>query len=133
MRASSPLPLAAGDYERSGKWLLFTPIDAHDEVWSKIRAATEAGELGYAAKAATSRKNELQARSGALLTCVYTYDFDDHDDVRRVLEALRKLGFVGRLSYKADIDTRKGTYGKGAAIYVSQPGSLNFEDRRGNS
>jgi Domain of unknown function (DUF1917) len=29
----------------SGKWMLFTPRYDHDQVWAKIRTATEAGEL----------------------------------------------------------------------------------------
>jgi Domain of unknown function (DUF1917) len=114
---------------RSGKWLVFTPPDSHDEAWDKIRAATELGELGYAAKAATALQGRVN-RAGALVTCVYTYDYEDHDDVQRVLAALRGLGIEGRLSYKSDEATSQGTYGRGTAIYVSQPGSSDFEDRR---
>jgi hypothetical protein len=115
---------------RTGKWLLFTPAEDHNAVWAKVRAATEAGELGIAAKASTARPNPHQGGSGALLTCVYTHDYENHDDVRHVLASLRKLGFDGRLSYKTDDDTLSGKYGRGAAIYVSQPGSPDFEDRR---
>jgi hypothetical protein len=35
-----------------------------------------------------------------------------------------------RLSYKRDADTLGGWYGEGVATYVSQRGSLDFEDRR---
>jgi hypothetical protein len=118
------------DFEKCGKWMLFSPTADHDDVWAKIRRTTEAGELGCAAKAATARPNGLQTSSRALVTCVYTYDFEDLDDVRRVLVALRRLGFGGRLSYKTDSDTLQGRYGRGVATYVSQPGSLDFEDRR---
>jgi hypothetical protein len=114
---------------RSGKWLVFTPPEDHDDAWDRIRAATELGGLGYAAKAATALQGRAN-RAGALVTCVYTHDYEDHDDVRRVLVALRELGIGGRLSYKSDETTLQGTYGRGTAIYVSQPGSSDFEDRR---
>jgi len=42
--------------------------------------------------------------------CVYTYDSDDVQDVKRVRASLRELGFVGRLSYKPDADTHAGRY-----------------------
>lgn len=128
MGAVSPMsPVARGP--RSGKRLVFTPPGNHDEAWDKIRAATELGRLGYAAKAARALQGRAN-RAGALVTCVYSYDYEDHDDVRRVLAALRELGIEGRLSYKSDEATLQGTYGRGAAIYVSQPGSSDFEDRR---
>ena len=97
-----------------------------------IRDATEAGTLGCGAKTAipVPDANPLYANSGYLLTCIYTYDFDDQKDVRRVLTGLRQLGFTHRLSYKSDADTLSGTYGPGSAMYVSQPNSLDFEDRR---
>lgn len=127
MSTVAPSPVARGAL--SGKWLVFTPPDDHDDVWDKIRAATEIGGLGYAAKAATALQGQAN-RAGALVTCVYTHDYEDHDDVRRVLAALRGLGVESRLSYKSDEATLQGTYGRGAAIYVSQPGSSDFEDRR---
>jgi len=148
------------DPTRSGKWMVFTSPEYHAEVWEKLKAATKAGELGTAAKTAGDDDGRLkfaldlyakrvaageqersdamdnlakfQARikTRALLTCIYTHDFEDHDDVRRVLLALRRLGFNGRLSYKRDLDTLEGHYSDGVSIYVSQPGSLDFEDRR---
>jgi len=130
VRASSRNDSGTGRYLNSGKWMLFTKVENHDSVWHKIRVATEDGQLGYSAKAATSKSNPLAARSSSLLTCVYTVDYEDLDDVRRVLISLRGLGFPGRLSYKTDTDTRHLIYGPGTALYVSQPDSLDFENRR---
>ena len=48
----------------------------------------------------------------------------------RLLVALRELGFTARLSYKTDADTLTFNYGPGTALYVSQPDSLDFENRR---
>lgn len=147
------------DPTRSGKWMVFTSPEYHAEVWEKLKAATKAGELGtaaktggddervrfaldlYAKRVASGEQPRMKAmddltkvyariKTRALLTCVYTHDFEDHDDVRRVLVALRGLGFNGRLSYKRDLDTLQGHYSDGVSIYVSQPGSLDFEDRR---
>ncbi len=129
IRASGPDD-PTKDVEKAGKWMLFTPKDDHDEVWAKIRTATEAGELGCAAKAATAKSNALSVSNRVLLTCVYTYDYEDRDDVTRVLTRLRELGFVGRLSYKTDAATIEGTYGKGSAMYVAQPNSVDIGERR---
>ena len=112
-----------------GKWLVFVQAADVDAVWEKVSAATLSGQLGLAAKVATAWQNPL-ARSSKRVICVYTYDFSDHEDVARVLVALRDLGFKERLSYKTDFDTLAGRYGSGAATYVSQPDQLTFEIRR---
>ena len=39
--------------ERSGKWLIFVPLDELDDAWAKIKKATEEGLLGGSSKAAT--------------------------------------------------------------------------------
>ncbi len=62
------------------------------------------------------------------MICVYTRDWQDRDDVRRVLGALRELGVSWRLAYKTDEATGAGVYGRGSSIYVSQPGSRDFKD-----
>jgi hypothetical protein len=114
---------------RSGKWMLFSSPAYHEEVWRTIKAATEAGTLGYLAKTA----NPEWPGSGhlrSLVTLVYTRDYEEIDDVRRVLVALRGLGFNATLSYKRDEDTVRESYGQGVSIYVSPKGTLDFEDRR---
>jgi len=63
------------------------------------------------------------------LICVYTRNWQDKDDVKRVLRRLRGLGVSWRLSYKTDEATVFGVYGAGSAAYVSQPGSRDFDDR----
>jgi hypothetical protein len=102
----------------------------HDEVWKKVRTATRNGTLGVSAKAATAKPNDQKGSSRALSVIVYTADYEDHGDVRRVLAGIRDIGINGRLSYKRDEDTLAQRYGKGTAIYVSQPDSFDFEDRR---
>jgi len=109
--------------ERSGKWLVFVPAAHHDEVWSRIAAATVAGRLGTAAKAQTAREAPYRAEGAPRLICVYTADHGDLADVERVLGGLRDLGIAGHLSYKTDAATLAGRYGKGTAAYVSRAGT----------
>jgi Bles03-like protein len=110
--------------------MVFTTPRFHEEVWTKIKAATEAGKLGFESKT-PNPENRFYPFLRAMLTCVYTYDVEDVSDVRRVLVALRELDLMNaRLSYKRDADTLGGWYGEGVATYVSQPRSLGFEDRR---
>lgn len=46
------------------------------------------------------------------ILCVYTYDHTDEDDVFRVRNQLRGLGFRDKLIYKTDEATRAGIYAK---------------------
>ncbi len=96
--------------ERGGKWLLFAPVAQVDEVWAKIKQATEAGLLGSLAKVATAMPSPLATNPARRLICVYTYDWTDVADVRRVRSQLRDFGFVAKIQYKADDDTRAGSY-----------------------
>ncbi len=91
------LTLAVKTGTTYGKWMLFP------DVWGLVAEATAAGKLGPTSKAATSPGN---------LICVYTYAFEDNDDVRRVLEALHDLGVCSRdgkpIYYKCDAYTYLG-------------------------
>jgi hypothetical protein len=93
-----------------------------------VRDGTEQGELGIFAKAAT-HLNPPKKGKNEWLICVYTYDKNDHDDVRRVLKRLRRLGIEQQLVYKADSATSSGIYGAGSALYVSQAGTVEFDVR----
>jgi Domain of unknown function (DUF1917) len=119
-----------GDEITTGKWLVFVPTPEIDAWWQTIQIETEAGRLGHAAKAATACPNPNAQSDRVRLICVYTCDFEDHDDVRRVLTALRQLGVRWRLSYKTDQATHDARYGSGVSAYVSQPGTVVFDDRR---
>jgi hypothetical protein len=91
----------AGDYpehtERRGKWLLFVPVAEIDQVWEKIRVATEHGRLGGWAKVATAMPSSLAKNPLRRVICVYTYDSTDEADVRRVRAELRALGFTAKI------------------------------------
>lgn len=115
-----------------GKWLVFVYVQDLDKTWAAIREATTRGKLGIQAKSATARENPL-ARSYGLATdsrvkiiCVYTRDYRDQDDLRRVLAGLRELGIMQRLNYKTDDATLSGEYGSGVSLYTSDPDSMEF-------
>ena len=96
---------------RSGKWLVFVNVKDVDEVWEKIRKATEDGLLGFDSKVATAKLNPNASNSNQKVVCVYTYDWKDEEDVRKISEELTKLGITNKIPYKADIDTLAGKYG----------------------
>lgn len=95
----------------TGKWMLFPGPDHVNSVWSLIATATANDELGIAAKVATAMGNDPDK---ARLICVYTENFDDKDDVKRVVERLYAMGLCSRngatgearvIYYKADVYT----------------------------
>lgn len=96
--------------DQSGKWLIFVPFNRLDEKWAIIAKETEAGRLGISAKAATAKPNGLSQNKWIKVICVYTYDSTDQQDVMRVREHLRALGFAKKIAYKADQATFEGRY-----------------------
>ncbi len=79
-------------------------------MWSRIKNAVEEGKLGDSAKVATARPNSLARKSNGKIICVYTYDWTDEKDIKRIREELRKLGITNKIPYKADEDTLSGKY-----------------------
>ncbi|MFB0522822.1 MAG: putative phosphothreonine lyase domain-containing protein, partial [Candidatus Bathyarchaeia archaeon] len=64
-----------------GKWLIFAPRESVDEVWKRVKRATEAGRLGIEAKVSTSRPSGYKSTDHVI--CVYTRDFRDKADVAK--------------------------------------------------
>lgn len=93
-----------------GKWLIFVSNHNIDRVWAKIREAIEDGRLGSMAKAATAKINSDFTGSKVKVICVYTYDWRDEKDVKRVREELRRIGIARKIAYKTDEDTEQGKY-----------------------
>lgn len=94
---------------RAGKWMLFPRIAEVDKIWRKVAAATAAGELGMAAKVAP---NDLHEGGLSRLICIYTHDFRDRADVRRVLNKLREMGLAERAVGDNNSKTRSLIYYK---------------------
>lgn len=106
--------------ERGGKWLIFVPFAAIDEVWLRIKQATEHGLLGGLSKVATALDNPHASNVSSKVICVYTYDSDDEADVMLVREQLRELGITTKIPYKSDQATEAGNYRKGKSKRVSK-------------
>ena len=91
----------AGDYPaptaKAGEWRVTLPAAEVDVVWERVKALTAQGELGYKSKVSTQGPSNRDER----LLCVRTYDAGDSADVRRIGDALRKLGLSG-LTYVPD-------------------------------
>ena len=100
-----------------GKWMVFKTPDLVDGAWERIAVAVSEGQLGLSAKVATLRNIEDEGKDDHLI-CVFTEDYRDALDVRRVRSALRELGVVERIYYKPDIYTYLRIYsGKGSIKY----------------
>lgn len=95
---SKPLTSAQTPTSRAGEWLIETTMAEVDDLWLKIRQATEEGCLGYKSKVSTSPAKG-QANASARLIVVRTYDADDVTDVTRVESALHELG-IANLRYE---------------------------------
>jgi hypothetical protein len=94
--ADAPAP---GPTPRAGYWRIPTTLDAVDALWAQIKAATEAGQLGYKSKVATASRD---AQPGSRVIHVLTYDASDAADVERVRVALESIGVPGDMAYHRD-------------------------------
>lgn len=103
-----------------GKWLIFIPIQQIDEIWQRIKQATEDGKLGGAAKVSTAKLNPNTKNQNTKVICVYTYDWTDKQDVKRVREELRHLRITQKIPYKADEDTFLGKYANRGETRISK-------------
>ncbi len=90
--------------ERNGKWLIFLSAQSIDRYWAKIKEAVEQGQLGEQAKVSTRspgsmppevRRKKEERGDTRFVICVYTYDYQDREDVMRVRQQLRELGIRG--------------------------------------
>ena len=103
------------DTDNAGKWLIFVPQESIDEHWEKIKLATESGILGFQSK--TSTKLSGMRYPGDALICVFTKDYRDDADIKRVREELRKLGHTQRLAYKRNKESDAHKYGSESVYF----------------
>lgn len=115
----------------SGKWMLFPTAEDVNSQWAIVAEATVNRELGTAAKVAP---NSGDGDRTPRLICVYTKDFSDMEDVKRVLSRMVELGLVKQkgaageergIYYKADAFTELGIssgneWGLKASLYASK-------------
>ena len=89
-------------------------------VWRLIAEGTAENRLGCSAKVGGDDSSDSR------VICVYTNDFRDQADVRRVAKELSQMGLekhskFGTLAYKSDAYTYLDIYGKNAEEYGLQP------------
>lgn len=70
--------------------MIFPGPEEVNEVWHVVAKATANNQLGISSKVAPDSGDDRKGR----LVCIYTEDFRDMDDVRRVLLKLKDLGLV---------------------------------------
>lgn len=119
--ATEHLLNAAQDYGVThGKWMLFPRPEDVNDVWRLVADATASGQLGAGAKVATdSGLGDGRPR----LVCVYTEDFSNDDDVKRVLKKLAEMGLVNQ---KEAAGAPRGIYYKCGESSSSALGSFFF-------
>ena len=99
-----------GSELKIGKWQIFIPKGEQlDKGWIRIRDAIREEGLTFEAKVSTERHNPNATNPNVGVIIVYTYDFENIDDVKRVGYALFKEGFAP-IYYKTDIATLSGEY-----------------------
>ena len=109
-----------GHTSRGGKWLIFVSSHTAHAMWNKIRIRLEEGRLGGLAKASTAKHGLSSKGSKHRVICVYTYDWKDWEDVKRIRDELRKIGITRKIPYKTDEDTERGVYRAGSSEKVSK-------------
>ncbi|MCJ1335022.1 hypothetical protein MMC09_000288 [Bachmanniomyces sp. S44760] len=130
------LDLAKSMHCTSGKWLLFPRVEDVDSIWGIVARETVLGNLGMAAKVATREDGGDGGGEegggggtggGARLICVYTTDFSDRADVKRVLERMRKLTL---LRGQGGTGEERGIYYKCGKSLSGNSGTLIQEKKR---
>lgn len=104
----SPLCTTFVSGDMTGKWCIFVPRAEVDAVWHKIKDALEHNQL-LCAKVSTALHS--MAHKNTHVICVYTDNWANAQDLMRVRDVLRTLGFTDELGYKRDVDTRNGRTG----------------------
>jgi len=106
---SAIIELAKSKHVTSGKWMVFPKPDHVDNIWATIAKATMEGRLGSSAKVQTDHRSPKPER----LIGIYTHDFSDVIDVKRVLKEMKRLGLV-----KGEADSRPIYYKCDAYTYL---------------
>ncbi len=124
---AGPTPLL--DTRHIGKWLIRVNCRYAEYCWGCVCRGTESSTLGIAAKVSTDwgRLHDPSGPWKQHVICVYTRDWRDEEDVRRVAGALRRVDAIRKqtLYYKPDVMTYSGIYSGSSAgevaIYSCSP------------
>jgi hypothetical protein len=97
----------------SGKYCIKLDMSKMDSCWKKIALATQEGKLGPKSISSTRCVNprfveESNQNLGVIM--VFTNDFKNKVDLKRIRDYLKFLGFKDPIPYKTDEATRKRIY-----------------------
>lgn len=94
-----------------GKWMIFVyKGEQLDIIWAGVKEAIEKGMLGHSAKCSTAKENSYSLNKNTGVICIYTYDSNDKEDLKRIAKELFKIEKVEKLFYKEDSTTHEGKY-----------------------
>ena len=86
----------------SGKWMVFGTGRSIEKTWVKVKEAVHASRLGACAKCSVPSRDRPRR-----VICVYTYSFEDEEDIWRKLRTLHEMD-VHPTSWKPDVLTHLG-------------------------
>jgi len=88
-----------------GKWLLFVNKNKIDDTWKTVRQDTLDENLGVGSKVSTQKGWMNKGMPENYVICVYTPE--NKQDIDRVRDRLRQLGFTGQIGYKTNEATAR--------------------------
>lgn len=95
IKCFSPVQPAHVDTKLVGKWVIINNWDEIDSLWENICRCTLENKLGYETHVST-RKHQRESTG---IIFVFTTNYNDLDEVKRVLGEIRKLGIYKELRY----------------------------------
>ncbi|KAJ5918062.1 hypothetical protein N7454_010437 [Penicillium verhagenii] len=111
----------------AGKWMLFPSVKKVDSTWATLVTALDTGKVQADAKVAA---DDGSGSEKSRLICVYTENFADKENVKKVLRMLLNEGIfepaaTGPIYYKSDAFTllninSKNEYGLKASMFSSR-------------
>jgi hypothetical protein len=94
-----------------GKWMLFPKTENVDEVWEKVKILVAANRLGNNANCSRADNENIRYLCFIYVICVFTQNFEDVQDVFRVLVTLRRNCLQNTaIHYKTDEATEQGVF-----------------------
>ena len=112
---------------KEGKWMLFVEEENLEDCWNKLLEGVDK-KIFKIMKCSIPNENNPHNVPGIAAIMVYTNDYQDVDDIKKVLKFLldNGLDYGKELQYKADYQTRQGKYegGRGESWLYS---SKDFE------
>ena len=85
--------------QNSGRWLIFRNKEYIDNLWNVIEQETKSGRLSLAAEVSTRIHADKYAKKGSHVIAVYTPNFRNIEEIRKVGESLMALRINEELRY----------------------------------